>query len=288
MKQAQQPVAAASDRTTEVAVDSHAHVMRTDAPLIAGRHSAPERDVSAEDFLAVLDAHGVTHGVLTAPSFYGSDNSLLLQALAAHPARLRGTVIVEPGTAMAALEAMAGQGVVGIRLNWLRRNPLPDVAAPDYQRLFAMVRELGWHVEIYLDSVSLPAVLPSIRRSGVKVVLDHFGSPNEAQGVDGPGFRLVLDALREGDTWVKLSAPYRLHGTDPRPYVEAMVAARGADRLLWASDWPWTQNAEGRSYRQCQDWLSEWLPDAALRRVVLRDTPAALFGIPLLPQGRQP
>ena len=64
-----------------VGVDAHAHVMRRDAPLAAQRHSAPKRDVTVEEYLAVLDRHGVAHGVLTAPSFYGTDNSLLLAAL---------------------------------------------------------------------------------------------------------------------------------------------------------------------------------------------------------------
>ena len=85
------------------AVDAHAHVMRRDAPLAALRHSAPKRDVTVEEYLAVLDRHGVTHGVLTAPSFYGTDNSLLLSALDASGGRLRGTVIVEPDIDRAAL-----------------------------------------------------------------------------------------------------------------------------------------------------------------------------------------
>ena len=58
--------------TTKVtAVDCHAHVMRRDAPLAPNRHSAPKRDCTVEEYLAVLDAHGISHGLLTAPSFYG-------------------------------------------------------------------------------------------------------------------------------------------------------------------------------------------------------------------------
>jgi len=82
--------------TNITAVDCHAHVMRRDAPLAPDRHSAPKRDCTIEEYLAVLDTHGISHGVLTAPSFYGSDNSLLLDALDRAGGRLRGTVIVDP------------------------------------------------------------------------------------------------------------------------------------------------------------------------------------------------
>src|SRR5215471_751724 len=117
------------------AIDCHAHVMRRDLPLASERHSAPKRDVSVEEFLSVLDAHGVSHGVLTAPSFYGTDNQLLLSALAAYPERLRATAIVAPDARAETLAEMAQAGVVGIRLNWFRRDQLPDVSGADYRRL---------------------------------------------------------------------------------------------------------------------------------------------------------
>jgi predicted TIM-barrel fold metal-dependent hydrolase len=44
-------------------VDAHAHVMRRDAPLAAQRHSAPKRDVTVEEYLAVLDRHGLHVGL---------------------------------------------------------------------------------------------------------------------------------------------------------------------------------------------------------------------------------
>ena len=176
------------------AVDAHAHVMRRDAPLAALRHSAPKRDVSVEEYLAVLDRHGVAHGVLTAPSFYGTDNSLLLSALDASGGRLRGTVIVEPDIDRAALVEMGRHGVVGARLNWVRRDTLPDIDSSDYRRLFATLHDLGWHVEIFLEGTKLARILPRIRESGVKVVIDHFAYPDPAQGVSCAGFRPRLPA----------------------------------------------------------------------------------------------
>ena len=262
---------------TITGIDCHAHVMRRDLPLASERHSAPKRDVTVDEYVGVLDAHGLSHGVLTAPSFYGADNALLLAALAAHPARLRGTAIVEPTIDAAALAAMDRQGVVGIRLNWVKRATLPDATSADYRRLFAAVRDLGWHVEIYLEGPKLAAVLPCIRECGVDVVVDHFAAPDPALGTADAGFREALAGVAAGDTWVKLSAPYRLGGADPRRYVDALLAAGGPRQLVWASDWPFVGFEDRVEYGACLRSLSDWIGDVATRRTILVDTPARLF-----------
>ena len=266
-----------STTTAVTAVDCHAHVMRRDAPLAPERHSAPKRDFTLEQYVEVLDQHGISHGVLTAPSFYGSDNTLLLDALDRAEGRLRGTVIVEPDTKRSALQAMGERGATGIRLNWIRRTRLPDVSTREYRHLFDHVRELDWHVEIYLEGPLLPDVLPRIRESGAKVVVDHFGSPDPARGVACRGFQAVLDGVRAGDTWVKLSAPYRQGGADIQRYVDALLAAGGARQLVWASDWPFVGHEETVTYRACMDALARWVPDAGTRQIILADTPARLF-----------
>jgi predicted TIM-barrel fold metal-dependent hydrolase len=267
-----------ANASTIVAVDGHAHVMRRDAPLAPDRHSAPKRDCTVEEYLAVLDAHGISHGVLTAPSFYGTDNSLLLDALDRAAGRLRGTVIVAPDVARSALEAMAERGAVGIRLNWFRRGSLPDPAAADYRRLFATVRDLGWHVEIYVEGPLLADALPRIRESGARVVVDHFGSPDPVRGIACEGFQRVLEGVRAGDTWVKLSASYRQGGVDCRRYVDALLDAGGPQQLVWASDWPFVSHEDRVTYDGCVNDLERWVPDARTRRVILAETPVKLFG----------
>jgi len=47
-----------------------------------------------------------------------------------------------------------------------------------------------------------------------------------------------LRALDAGRAWVKVSAPYRLFGADPLPYLRALLEAGGPERLVWGSDWP--------------------------------------------------
>jgi len=265
-------------KRTVTSVDCHAHVMSMDRPLSPERHSAPKRNVTVEEYLAVLDRHGISHGLLTQPSFYGSDNTLLLEALATADGRLRGTAIVEPQINAEGLRQLKAAGICGVRLNWLRRPQLPDASSAAYQDLFSKLRDTGLHVELFVEGDLLAGVLPHIRRSGVQVVLDHFGCPTPADGVNGAGFRHALEAVGSGDTWVKLSAPYRLGGAGAQAYVDALLNAGGPTRLVWATDWPFVGHEDTITYAQCVEWLREWVPDDKVRTVILRDTPRELFG----------
>ena len=77
-------------------IDGHAHVFNRALPMEPIRRYTPDRDATVIEYLAHLDEHGFTHGVLVQPSFLGYDNSHLLDALRRHPERLRGVAVVPP------------------------------------------------------------------------------------------------------------------------------------------------------------------------------------------------
>ena len=89
---------------TGLAVDSHAHVFLQGLALADTRRHTPDYDAPLTQYLGLLDAHGLSHGVLVQPSFLGTDNSHLVQALRAAPARLRGVAVVDPAIDDAALQ----------------------------------------------------------------------------------------------------------------------------------------------------------------------------------------
>jgi predicted TIM-barrel fold metal-dependent hydrolase len=258
-------------------VDSHIHVFTKDLSLAAERRHTPDRDALLDDYLRMSAAVGITHAVIVAPSFLGTDNGYLIGALRQAPERLRGTVIVDPGIAPAALREMDETGVVGIRLNLYLKKTVPDLASPAYRRLFNALGELGWHVEIYAEGDKLNLLLPILLDTGLDIVVDHFGSPAAQLGIADPGFQKVLKALEGGRTWAKLSGPYRQGGADTRTYADALLQAGGPERLLWGSDWPWVAHDTGLTYRQTYAWLSDWIPDAAKRAAILGETPGKLF-----------
>ena len=266
------------------AIDTHAHVFSTAGPFAAGARYVPAYEATLAQWFSLQDASGVSQGVLVQPSFYGTDNRLLLAALQAHPRRLRGVVVVDPSVDRAVLARWDAAGVRGIRLNLWGGAPLPALASADWQVLFEAIGALGWHVELHVEHGRLDEVLRSIGRAPLARVIDHFGRP-------GAGTQAMDDLLRAIDehasaqpVYVKLSAPYRVAG-DAAGGAARLLDALGASRLMWGSDWPWT-NFEGRhTYADCRRWLDAWIPDPDARMRVLFDTPARLFRFPVSGEG---
>jgi predicted TIM-barrel fold metal-dependent hydrolase len=263
------------------AVDCHAHVFRRDLPMPDRRRAPSGYDATPEDFLSLLDAHRVSHGVLVQPSFLGTDNSYLVDALSRHRERLRGIAVIEPTTARDRLDALQHAGAVGIRLN-LVGLPAPDFASPAWQALLEDLRGRRWHVEVHQVASGLRAVMAPLLDAGLDVVVDHFGRPDETLGVDDPGFRYLLSTGASRRVWVKLSAAYRNggHGAGEATALAAvplLKASHGLDRLVWGSDWPHTLFERAADYATERGLLDRWLPDAGERDRVLRVTPARLY-----------
>lgn len=262
-------------------VDTHAHLFERSLPLAASRRYAPDYDATLADYLGQLDAHGTTHGVLVQPSFLGTDNRYLLAALQQQPQRLRGIVVVEPTISPEELARLDAAGVVGIRLN-LMGTALPDLQQAPWPALLRQLAARGWLVEVQRNAGDLPAVVDSLVAAGVNVVVDHFGRPDPALGIDDPGFRYLLKVAATRRVWLKLSGSYR-NGTNgvgdaiARAAIPPLRAAFGPDRLLWGSDWPHTQFEKATNYATARRQLDEWITDPAERAAILGPTPAALY-----------
>ncbi|ARP85272.1 amidohydrolase family protein [Bordetella genomosp. 9] len=263
-----------------LAVDTHAHVFLRGLPMQDRRRYTPDHDATLDDYLGHLDRHGLTHGVLVQPSFLGTDNRFLLQALAQARGRLRGVVVIEPGISPEELRRLHQAGVRGIRLN-LFGLPTPELAGAEWQSLLTALRALDWHVEVHAPAGRLRESLDVLIPSGCRVVVDHFGRPD---GVEDAGFHYLLQQASSGRIWVKLSAAYRIWPQDgrdaqARQAATRLLAAYGPERLLWGSDWPHTENQYHADYASAWRGLAAWVEDDRARRIILADTPSALFGI---------
>lgn len=238
-------------------VDCHAHVLAHDMPLAPDAWMVPDYDFTGNDYLATLDAHGVRYGVLSALSISGFFNDFTLAAVADQP-RLRATVNLPTDISARALEDMARKGAVGMRLQLVRNPVLPDLAGAAYQRLFATIRDLGWHVHIAIEGQRLPLVLPALEASGVRIAIDHFGHPEPELRLSCPGLAAAVAAAERGHVWIKISAGFRLNGPDSwktqndagaeefADEVAAFLLAEvGPERLMWGSDCPFV-GYEGR------------------------------------------
>lgn len=259
----------------ETIVDTHVHVFTRALPLSAARRHSPSGDFTLDDLLAETAPHGAGEIVLVQPSFLGTDNAYLVAALARAPQRLRGIVVVAPGVGDDTLDAYGQAGVVGVRLNLIGSDPRA-VLAPPWTDLLARVAARGWQIEIQAEGRDLPNLIDGLVPLGAPLVIDHFGRPDPRLGVADPGFRRLLAAGPDGPLYVKISGSYRCGGADAAPYAGALLAALGPGRLLWGSDWPFTQFEAVRTYADGLAELRAWLSPA--ERAALAATSRRLFG----------
>jgi predicted TIM-barrel fold metal-dependent hydrolase len=177
-----------------------------------------------------------------------------------------------------------------VRFNLLDR-PRGNVKLDVLDRCVEHIVELGWSVDLHIDMKNLLEQEKRIRAMTVPVVIDHIARVKPAHGLMQPGFQLLLDLLKLKHVWVKVSGAdkicettvhdyYGLAFVEVIPYAQAVIAA-APERTIWGTDWPHSNNFEpGRTPNDGDllDLLAQFAPDENVRRRVLVDNPAALYG----------
>jgi predicted TIM-barrel fold metal-dependent hydrolase len=247
--------------------------------LANGRRYAPNYDATLDDYLQLLDAHDIGHAVLVQPSFLGTDNRYLLQALSHDTSRLRGVAVVSPEVSEEALSHLHEQGITGVRLN-LVQQALPDLCTDPWAGLLQRLSRLGLHVELHREAKDLAPMIASLLKAGLRVVVDHFGRPDPVKGTKDPGFKALLGFGDSGRVWVKLSGAYRCAKHDSnfvRDATTQLLDRFGARRLMWGSDWPHTQYEHVTGYGMTLSTLLDLRLEPAIVDAVLCETTYSFY-----------
>ena len=279
------------------ACDCHTHIHGDPEkfPFFAGRVYTPEL-ASPEEMSALHKALNIERVVIVTPSVYGPDNSSTLYGMMARGATARGVAVIDDKTPESDLDAMNKAGFRGIRLNLATGGVNdPTVGRPRFSAAVERVKARGWHVQLFTSLPMISAIKDLVAASPVPVVFDHFGGAQAALGVEQPGFADLLELVKSGKAYVKISGAYRASKLGPdyadaAPLAQALIAAN-ADRIVWGTDWPHPDSVtppgkqitdvtplfqidDGRLLNQ----LPVWAPDAAIRKKILVDNPARLYG----------
>jgi predicted TIM-barrel fold metal-dependent hydrolase len=279
------------------ACDCHTHIHGDPAkfPFFAGRVYTPE-PASPEEMSALHKALYIERVVIVTPSVYGTDNSATLFGMKARGATARGVAVIDDKTPETDLDAMNQAGIRGIRLNLATGGVNdPTVGRPRFQTAVERVKARNWHVQLFTSLAMISAIKDLVAASPVPVVFDHFGGAQAELGVDQPGFSDLLQLVKSGKAYVKISGAYRASKLAPdypdaAPLAQALIAAN-ADRIIWGTDWPHPDSStvpgrkptdvaplfqidDGRLFNQ----LPVWAPVAAIRKTILVDNPARLYG----------
>ena len=259
--------------------DVHFHVFEPGYPHVGRPHyTFPEATI--DQYLALCGFLGIERMVLVQPSFYGTDNSLLLHALERIGARCRGVVMVEDGISDVELDRFHALGVRAIRLDLFARASWSRGDLQAYiLRMLERARPRGWHLQFYTPGYVVRDLLPFLATLEHDFVIDHMGYMLEEDGLTERDFARLLDVMKTGRAWLKLSGPYRIakhRGYEAvAPMAEAIIKA-APHKVIWGSDWPHIPDST-RDTGELLNLLGAWTGDPAVHKMILSDNPARLF-----------
>jgi predicted TIM-barrel fold metal-dependent hydrolase len=279
------------------ACDCHTHIHGDPGkfPFFSGRVYTPE-PASPEEMATLHKALHVERVVIVTPSVYGPDNSATLFGMKARGATARGVAVIDDKTPDGDLDTMNQAGIRGIRLNLATGGVSdPAIGRPRFLAAVDRIKNRNWHIQMFTGQAMISGIKDLVAASPVPVVFDHFGGAVAKLGPEQPGFADMLELVRAGKAYVKISGAYRASSLAPDyadvvPLARALITAN-SDRILWGSDWPHPDSVtpagkkptdvtpllqidDGRLLNQ----LPVWAPDAAIRKKILVDNPARLYG----------
>ena len=294
---ASQPATAVSFAVPANACDCHTHIFGDPQkfPFYSGRVYTPEPALP-DEMSALHRALHLERVVIVTPSIYGTDNSATLYGMKARGATARGVAVIDEKTSEGDLDAMGRAGIRGIRINLSTvGQDDPAIGRRRLQASIDRMKRRNWHIQMYTSPAVIAGIKDLVLSSPVPVVFDHFGGAETARGLQQPGFADLVELVKAGKAYVKISGAYRASTKAPdypdlAPFAKALIAAN-ADRIVWGTDWPHPNSnpPPGHSATdltpvfqvddgRLMNLLAVWAPDAAVRKKILVDNPARLYG----------
>jgi predicted TIM-barrel fold metal-dependent hydrolase len=260
-------------------IDAHVHAWTPDTahyPLAEGYKKEDMKPASftPEELFKHSKLAGVDRINLIQMSFYGSDNSYMLDMMALHPEVFVGTAILDPHAEAPdqLMGELAKKKVRAFRIHpALSKQPPSKWLQPaGYEKMFAAGAKNNQAMSCLID----PAALPELDRMCKKyretpVIIDHLCRIGVKGSIDDKDVDALCAMTKHERILVKIGAFYALGKkqapyTDLGPLIQRVINAFGANRCMWESDCPF-QVSDGHKYQDSVDLVRkklEFLTDA--------------------------
>jgi 2-pyrone-4,6-dicarboxylate lactonase len=264
------------------ACDAHFHIFGPAQrfPFAPERSYTPTCDAPKEALFKLHSHLGIERGIVVQSAAHGFDTKAAADLMSARPSSYRGIALVRTSISLQELERLDAQGFLGARFHYMKHlgasAPVEEVLA-----LAKLLADLGWHLQIHLDSTLIDQLGPALKRSPVPVVIDHMGRIDASLGIDQKPFQNLLKLMKDEKFLVKVSclerasrqaAPWK----DAIPFARKLVAEFG-DRTLWGTDWPHPNLADVPDDGRLLDLIAEIAPTEAQRQALLVDNPKRFY-----------
>jgi predicted TIM-barrel fold metal-dependent hydrolase len=266
------------------ACDAHCHIFGPGAkyPYAADRTYTPP-DAPLSRFKELQATLGLERAVLVNASCHGTDNTVIVDAIAQSGGKYRGVANADDSFTEGDFESLHRAGLRAVRFNFVKHlGGMPDM--DEFHRIIARIQPFGWHVDLHFDAGDLVEHADLLRKLPVPFIIDHMGRVPTKAGLGQQPFLQLLEVARSNERcWVKISGAERISSlgppfTDAVPFAQALIKA-APDRILWGTDWPHPNIAKHMpNDGDLVDLVPLIAPDAATQKRILVDNPHRLYG----------
>jgi predicted TIM-barrel fold metal-dependent hydrolase len=269
-------------RPPPLACDAHCHIFGPAAKFpFDPKASYHPPDSPFEGLQKLHKILGFERAVIVHASCHGSDMRATLDGIARSGGKYRGTAIIDESYGDKEFQRMHDGGIRGVRFNFVQHlGGRPDMNF--FGRTIERLKEMGWHLILHLDSKDLVEFRDVFMKIPVPMVIDHMGRVVAAQGLEQEPFKVLLDFMKNQNTWVKVTGAERVSSKGPPfddavPFARALIAA-APDRILWGTDWPHPNVKVMPNDGDLVDLFPRMAPEAELQYKILVANPARLYG----------
>lgn len=265
------------------ACDAHCHIFGPGAkyPYAPDRSYTPP-DAPLVKFRELQAILGLERAVLVNASCHGTNNAVILDAIAQSNGQYRGVANADDSFSERDFQRLHDGGCRGVRFNFVRHlGGMPDL--DEFQRVIERIRPFGWHVVLHLDAADVVEFDGLLKRLPIPFVIDHMGRVPTAGGLEQEPSRRLLELARRDNCWVKICGAERISSagppfTDAVPFAQALIDA-APDRILWGTDWPHPNISKHMpNDGDLVDLIPLMAPDTAMQKRILVDNPHRLYG----------
>jgi L-fuconolactonase len=242
--------------------------------------------VNGDGLLAALDEAGIDKAVVVqASTVYGHDNSYAADMVAAHPDRFVGVfsvdVLVEDG--LDQMKRWLDAGMSGLRL-FTTGTTMPGQATwmddPRSFPVWSYAEANAIPVCLQMTADGIPMLRGLLERfPKVRVLLDHLARPKLADGPPYAAAQSLFDLAAYPGVYLKLTnrtIAAAAEGTSStRAFVSRVVAAFGARRIAWGSNFPAAEGSLATLLDDARAALADLAP--ADREAIFAGSIAALY-----------
>ena len=265
------------------ACDTHCHIFGPGDkyPYAPGRSYTPP-DAPLSSFQKLQSDLGLERAVLVNASCHGTDNTVILDAIAQSRGQYRGVANVNDTFTEKDFLLLNEGGIRGVRFNFVKHlGGAPDMSV--FRSIVDRIKPLGWHVVLHFDATDLLEFKDLLDNLPIPFLIDHMGRVPTGDGVSQVPFELLLDVAQRDNCWVKICGAERVSTAGP-PFTDAVPFARALlkvsqDRILWGTDWPHPNIKKHMpNDGDLVDLIPLFMPDEELQKKVLIDNPHRLYG----------